>query len=252
MKKKNVTRRDLLASGLAAFGGLLLPGCKAKELPPTYGNILRMGDALTYAAHRTLLPGQSMAKEYDLRDISSFPATGTINPADSGKNKYSEVWDKLHRNDFADWRLVVEGLVAKPASFSLKELMAFPRRRQITRHTCEEGWTAIGQWDGVQLGSILKAVGIHPKARFVNFYSYDGFSDSLDMLDAFHPQTILAYGMNGKSLPVPHGAPLRLRVETQIGYKSVKYLQRIVVGDEFDDFGENGSIPNGWAWYVGI
>jgi DMSO/TMAO reductase YedYZ molybdopterin-dependent catalytic subunit len=102
------------------------------------------------------------------------------------------------------------------------------------------------------LGDVLKAAGIRSNARFVNYHAYDGFSDSLDMLDAFHPQTLLAYGMNGKNLPVPHGAPIRMRVETQIGYKSVKYLKSIVVTDEFDDFGENGSIPNGWAWYNGL
>lgn len=252
MKKKILTRRNMLVTGLAAVGGLLLPGCKRKELPPTYGNILRMGDNLTYFAHRALLPGQSLVKEYDPRDISSFPATGTINPADSSKHSYSEAWEKLSVNHFADWRLTVEGMVAKPMQFSLNDLMQLPVQKQITRHTCEEGWTAIGEWTGVQVGTLLKTVGIKPNARFVNFFSYDGFADNLDLMDAFHPQTILAYGMNGKPLPVPHGAPLRLRVETQIGYKSMKYLQRIVVTDEFDDFGESGSIPNGWAWYNGI
>jgi DMSO/TMAO reductase YedYZ molybdopterin-dependent catalytic subunit len=253
MKKKLiVTRREVLVSGLAAMGGLLLPGCKSKEMPPTYGNILRMGDNLTYYAHRALLPGQSLVREYDPRDISSFPATGTFNPADSSAKYYSEEWDRLHKNDFADWRLPVEGLVTKPLQLSLKDLMAFPAQKQITRHSCEEGWTAIAEWTGVRLGDVLKSAGIKPNARFVNYYAYDGFTDSLDMLDAFHPQTILAYGMNGKKLPVPHGAPIRMRVETQIGYKSVKYLNRIVVTDEFDDFGENGAIPNGWAWYNGI
>jgi DMSO/TMAO reductase YedYZ molybdopterin-dependent catalytic subunit len=213
---------------------------------------LRMGDNLTYFAHKTLLPGQSLAKEYDPRDISSFPATGTFNPADNTGRYYSEEWDKLHKGEFVDWRLSVEGLVYKPLQLSLKDLMAFHTQKQITRHTCEEGWTAIAEWTGVRLGDVLKAAGIKANARFVNYHAYDGFSDSLDMMDAFHPQTILAYGMNGKNLPVPHGAPVRMRVETQIGYKSVKYLKRIVVTDEFDDFGENGSIPNGWAWYNGI
>ena len=91
-----------------------------------------------------------------------------------------------------------------------------------------------------------------PGARFVNFYAYDGMNDSIDMLDAMHPQTILAYGMNGRNLPVPHGAPLRVRIETQMGYKSVKFLERIVVTNEFDDMGKYGLIQSGWSWHAGI
>jgi DMSO/TMAO reductase YedYZ molybdopterin-dependent catalytic subunit len=153
----------------------------------------------------------------------------------------------LLQNDFSDWKLTVEGSVARGGKYSLSDLQSFPARNQITRHTCEEGWTAIGEWTGVPLGLVLNNAGILPSARFVNFYSYDGWIDSIDMFDAFHPQTILAYGMNGKKLPVPHGAPLRLRVETRIGYKSMKYLERIVVTDEFMDLGDSG-----WAWYTGI
>ena len=128
----------------------------------------------------------------------------------------------------------------------------FTPRTQITRHTCEEGWTAIGQWTGVPLSAVLDAVGVLPAARFVVFHSYDGWIDSIDMSDARHPQTILAYGMNGRDLPIPHGAPVRLRVERQIGYKSMKFLRRIVVTDKFDDGGKDGNIQNGWAWYTGI
>ncbi len=247
MKKKHpITRRNAITVGLASVGGLLLSGC-SKKLPPTYGNILRMGDDLTYVAHRTLLPGQSLAKEYEHRDISSFPATGTTNPADPSKPTYSEKYGRLHSGEFADWRLSVEGRVAKPGSYSLVDLQKFPPRTQITRHTCEEGWTAIAEWTGVPLSLVLVAAGILPSARFVNLYAYDGYVESIDLIDAFHPQTILAYGMNGSNLPVPHGAPVRLRVETQVGYKSVKYLQRILVTDEFVDMGDSG-----WAWYVGI
>jgi DMSO/TMAO reductase YedYZ molybdopterin-dependent catalytic subunit len=252
MKKRNndnlVSRRTAIITGLTSLGALLLPGC-TKPLPPTYGNILRMGDVLTYAAHRTLLPGQSLAKEYRYAEISSFPATGTTNPADPKRSPYavSEAYGRLLQNNFTDWRLSVEGSVARPGKYSLVDLQHFPARKQITRHTCEEGWTAIGEWTGAPLGLVLNSAGILPSARFVNFYSYDGWIDSIDMLDAFHPQTILAYGMNGKNLPLPHGAPVRLRVETQIGYKSMKYLERIVVTDEYMDLGDSG-----WAWYTGI
>jgi len=207
-----------------------------------------MGDMLTYSAHRALLPGQSLVKEYRSSDISSFPATGCTNPsAPLFTYKVSDEYGRLLSKGFSDWKLSVEGSVTQPGTYSLSDLQNFPVRKQITRHTCEEGWTAIAEWTGVPLSSVLNSAGILPSARFVNFYSFDGWIDSIDLMDAFHPQTILAYGMNGRNLPIPHGAPVRLRVETQIGYKSMKYLQRIVVTDEFLDLGDSG-----WAWYTGI
>ena len=240
----------MLATGLAAMGGVLLTGC-GKQMPPTYGNLLRMGDLLTYTAHRALLPGQSLVKEYTHKDISSFPATGCTNPGKASSHP-NEEYGRLQSGAFADWRLAIEGLVAHPGSFSLADLQRLPSRTQITKHTCEEGWSAIGEWTGVALSRVLQAAGILAKARFVSFYSFDGWADSIDMLDALHRQTILAYGMNGRDLPIQHGAPVRLRVETQLGYKSMKYLQRIVVRDEFDDGGKSGNIQNGWSWYAGI
>lgn len=246
-----ITRRRAIITGFAAAGGFVLTR-SPNDLPPTYGNLLRMGDTLNYAAHRALLPGQSLVKEFSPKDITSFPATGTTNPGVSEKSAFGDAYRKLQNGSFADWRLVVEGRVARPRSFSLADLKQLPSRTQITRHTCEEGWTAIGQWTGVPLSLVLDAAGILPAARFVVFYTHDDWVDSIDLLDALHPQTILAYGMNGRDLPIPHGAPVRLRVERQLGYKSMKYLHRIVVTDEFDDGGKKGNIQNGWAWYTGI
>lgn len=251
MKKKHiVTRRTAIITGVSSLGALLLNGC-SKSSPPTFGNILRMGDVFTYNAQRALLPGQSMAKEYTHSDISSFPATGTTNPGDASGPSFNKDYANLQNKTFADWRLKIEGRVTNPGYYSLADLQRFPSRTQITRHTCEEGWTAIAEWTGVQLSRVLLAAGIMPGARFVNFYAYDSYMESVDMLDAFHPQTILAYGMNGRNIPVPHGAPLRVRIEKQIGYKSVKYLQRIVVTDEFVDNGYNSGF-SGWSWYNGI
>jgi len=246
-----ITRRQALIAGLSSVGGLVLSGCSQK-LPPTYGNILRMGDTFTYAAHRALLPGQSLVREYSHKDISSFPAIGTTNPGDPNNPKSSETYRQLQRGGFAQWRLSIEGLVSMPGTFSLSDLKRFPSRTQITRHTCEEGWSAIGEWTGVPLSRVLDAAGLLPTARFVSYYSYDDWADSIDMLDALHPQTLLAYGMNGRELSIPHGGPVRMRVETQMGYKSMKYLQRIVVTDEFDDGGAKGNIQQGWSWYAGI
>ena len=257
MKKEElVISRRTLITGLASGGGLLLAGCSSGELPPTYGNVLRMGDLLTYRAFRMLLPAQSLAREYSHHDISSSPAIGTTDPADPHQGAFNAergpLYDRLRTSGFADWRIRVEGRVARPGSFSLSDLRSLPSRTQITKHTCEEGWSAIAEWTGVPLRAVLEAAGILPSARFVNFYAYDDTAEGLDMIDALHPQTILAYGMNGRDLPLGHGAPLRLRVETQLGYKSVKFLERIVVKDEFDDLGKIGSLQHGWAWYVGI
>jgi DMSO/TMAO reductase YedYZ molybdopterin-dependent catalytic subunit len=250
MTGRLISRRGAILAGLAGAGGYLLTR-NLGELPPTYGHILRMGDNLTYAAHRVLLPGQSLAREYTHGDISSFPAIGTTSPADAGRSG-SERFGQLQRGGFADWRLSVEGLVARPASFSLDDLKRFPARTQITRHTCEEGWSAIAEWTGVALGRVLEAAGILPEARWVNFVSFDDWADSIDLLDALHPQTLLAYGMNGRDLPIPHGGPVRLRVERQLGYKSMKFLSRIIVRSDFDDGGKAGNIQNGWSWYAGI
>jgi DMSO/TMAO reductase YedYZ molybdopterin-dependent catalytic subunit len=249
-----ITTRRTIITGLASGAGLLLAGCPAE--PPTYGNVLRMADNFTYRAQRLLLPSQSLAREYDSRDITSIPAIGTTDPADSHQGAYNEkngvIYQQLRNGQFADWRLRIEGSVSRPGSFSLGDLQRFPARTQITKHTCEEGWSAIAAWTGVSLRRVLEAAGTRPSARFVNFYAFDDAAESIDMLDALHPQTILAYGMNGRDLPIAHGAPLRLRVERQLGYKSLKFLHRIVVTDRFEDLGKISEPHNGWAWYVGI
>jgi DMSO/TMAO reductase YedYZ molybdopterin-dependent catalytic subunit len=250
--KPLIVNRRAFLTGAASAGGLALAGC-SEQLPPTYGNVLRMGDVLTYKAHRLLLPTHTMAKEYAHSEISSILAIGTTDPGNSGQSGYDpaqgELYDRLRAGGFADWRLSIEGQVARPGSYSLTDLKRLPSRTQITKHMCEEGWSAIAEWTGVPLRRVLEAAGVRSTARFVNFYAYDACADGIDMLDALHPQTILAYGMNGRDLPMAHGAPLRLRVETQLGYKSVKFLQRIVVTDRFDDL---GTIQSGWSWYAGI
>jgi DMSO/TMAO reductase YedYZ molybdopterin-dependent catalytic subunit len=253
--RRNLLPRRRFIKGLASSAGLVLAGCGNTE-PPTYGNLLRMGDLLNYKVHRLLLPEQSLAREYEHNDITPVMAVGTTNPADPEYSVYSEefgpVYEQLRAKAFADWRLLIEGSVAHPGTYSLKDLQRMPSRTLITRHTCEEGWSAIAQWTGVPLHRVLQVAGVKPEARYVQFHCYDDVADGIDMLDALHPQTILAYGLNGRDLPISHGAPLRVRVERQLGYKSVKFLRRIVVTDTFDDNGSQGNIKNGWSWYAGI
>src|SRR3569833_39254 len=249
-KKKTLTRQQTKNTKQTTAGAVLLSGC-LKKAPPTYGNILRLGVVLTYMAQRGLLSQRAVAVEYEKSEITSFPATDNGDPADpANKRGYSKAYQELQRDDFKDWKLSVEGSVAKPGKYTMDDLKKLGERKQITRHTCEEGWSAIAEWTGVPLSAVLKDAGILPAARFVCIYGFDNYGESIDMLDAFHPQTILAHTMNGDKVPARHGAPMRLRVETQIGYKSVKYLQRIVVTDKFVDAADDKQ--DGWSWYTGI
>lgn len=244
---------------LAGAGVLALAGCDLGGPSAGGDDILRLAEGLTMGSQRTLLDRTALAREYTEADISPrFRVNGTSMPD-------SETYAALLENGFADWRLQVGGLVARPQSFSLAQLKLLPARTQITRHDCVEGWSAIGKWTGVPLGFLLGAVGVLPSARYVVFHCADelektldgsgSYYESIDMVDAFHPQTILAYGMNGADLGVGHGAPLRLRVERQLGYKQAKYLMRIELVDSFRDlWGGNGGYweDRGYEWYAGI
>jgi len=249
-KTKLINRRQAIFAGITSAGALLLSGC-LKKAPPTYGNILRMGDDLTYIAQRGLLSQRALAPEYQKNEITSFPVTDIGDPADpASKKTYNKDYQQLQSDGFKNYALTVEGSVARPGKYAMADLKKLAQRTQITRHTCEEGWSAIAEWTGVPLSAVLKDTGILQTARFVCFYGFDKYGESIDMLDAFHPQTILAHTMNGEDLPARNGAPLRLRVETQLGYKNVKFLQRIVVTDKFTDPGPD--IKSGWSWYTGI
>lgn len=245
--KAKVTRRGFIIG--AGSSALLTSGCSYDQLSPAFGDIFRAGDLASYYAQTLLLSNQSLAREFRRADLSrQFPVVGTRLPKDAA---YLRQLDEK----FASWKLPVEGLVERPQSFSLQQIKSFPSKTQITAHSCQEGWTAIGEWTGVQVGRVLAHVGLRPSARFVFFVSADGWWDSVHLFDALHPQTILAYGMNGHPLPVPHGAPLRLRVERQLGYKSLKFLTKIVVADSLESFGDglgSSGAAHGYSWNAGI
>jgi len=254
-----LTRRRFLLGGTAGAVALALGGCDGAGEDGTAGRILRSAGALTLATQRRLLGQHTLAREYTEADISPrFRVNGTSMPD-------SPVYADLLEHRFAHWRLSVDGLVERPMAFSLATLKLLPSRTQITRHDCVEGWSAIGKWTGVPLAHILRATGLLAGARYAVFHcadeletTLDGsgrYYESIDLVDAFHPQTILAYGMNGKDLSVGHGAPLRLRVERQLGYKQAKYLMRIELVDSLKRFGGgHGGYweDRGYDWYAGI
>lgn len=256
MTSKRITRRALITAGVIGAGGLAAVGYQRLFGAPNYIEILESAEGLTMAAQRALLAGQPLAREFTEADMSpTFKANGTTRPD-------GEAYLALLEDNFAQWRLTVDGLVARPARLSLADLRRLPQRTQITRHDCVEGWSAIGKWTGVPLGHILERVGLAPNARYIVFHCadtlYDGaglYYESIDLFDAFHPQTILAHTMNGAALPVAHGAPLRLRVERQLGYKHAKYVMRIEAVESLDGIGKGkgGFWPDrGYEWYAGI
>jgi DMSO/TMAO reductase YedYZ molybdopterin-dependent catalytic subunit len=256
MKRRTLTRRQMLMRGSAAFGGLLLGGCDRLTESPSFLKLLGSAETLNYAVQRTLIGGHALAHEFTAADVSPvFKSNGTSSPD-------THEYQALLADHFQTWRLKIGGLVAQPLDLSLAALRLLPARTQITRHDCVEGWSAIGRWTGVPLGSILKTAGLAPSARFIVFYcadtleqNADPYYESIDLIDAFHPQTLLAYELNGEPLPVANGAPLRLRVERQLGYKQAKYIMRIeAVADLAHISGGKGGFweDRGYEWYAGI
>jgi len=245
-----LTRRQLIISGATAVAGFA--GIRVADryglIPPDHGGLFGVGETLTYAAQRLLMSRQSMAREFSRSEIS------TVIPV-NGKPPKEEPYQRLLAGGFREWRLMVDGLVARPRAFSLDELKSYPARTQITHQACEEGWSFIAEWTGVPLSHILDLVGIDPRAKYVVVFPFDDFWESIDMADALHAQTCLAYGMNGRELPTQHGAPVRLKVARQLGYKSVKYLSRITVTDSVANIGKGmgGVNPEwGYSWWAGI
>ncbi len=257
MKENNgllLPRRKLLG-GMAASAGLALSGCDALNDSADFRSVLRSAERLNKASQRLIAGRGALAREYSQSEMSpAFPKNGTINP---GTPEYLR-----HVSEgFANWRLRLDGMFARPMSLSLAQLMAMPAREQITRHDCVEGWSAIGKWRGPPLRLLLEAAQISSRARYIIFHCADDFGgtpyyESIDLIDAFHPQTILAWGMNGGMLPVGHGAPVRLRVERQLGYKHAKYVMLIEAAESLSGVGKGKGgyweDEYDYEWYAGI
>ena len=249
-----ISRRRLL-SGAALGGGLLLAGCERLGETATGTALLDKAEKLTFRVQRSLSERAALAPEFLPHQMSPiFRTNGNVLPA-------SEDYQDHMDENFSEWELVVDGLVGNPLKLGMAAIKAMPVRSQITQHNCVEGWTAIGKWTGVPLGAILTAAQIKPAAKYVVFHCADDFGgtayyESIDLIDAFHPQTILAYMLNDEAISVGHGAPLRLRVERQLGYKQAKYVMRVELVDSMARFGQGkgGYWEDAidYEWYAGI
>ncbi len=250
-------RRRFLARVAGAAGALLLAGCDRLSRSGWFPPILERAETLTRRAQRLVTSRKSMAQEFTEADLSpGFRSNGTEVPDDA---RYLAMAD----SGFADWVLEVGGLVERPLKLTLAQLRQMPARTQITRHDCVEGWSAIGKWTGVPLHEVLARARALPRARYVVFHCADPmegtedskYYESIDMDDAHHPQTILAYALNGAPLPIANGAPVRLRVERQLGYKMAKYVMSVELVDSFAHIGGgHGGYweDRGYEWYAGI
>ena len=259
LSRRGLSRREMLL-GFAGGSALTLSGCDLYSGSPGVMSVLEKAEALTKSAQRALLsPRTALATEYPQSAISAyFKPNGSIDPDDPD-------YVALRQNGFADWKLDVGGLLERPMKLSLADLRGLESRSQVTRHDCVEGWSCIGQWKGARLSAVLDAAGLKPEARYIAFFcadtleqTLDGtgrYYETIDLIDAYHPQTVLAYEMNYAPLTVEHGAPLRLRVERQLGYKMAKYVMRIEAIDGFAGIarGRGGFWEDrGYEWYAGI
>lgn len=240
---------------MAGMGAMFVGAC-SKVADSKFGSsLLSAADEWHKKAHRALSSRTALAREYDKSDISPFfRGNGSITvDSDDYRTHVAQ--------NFANWRLEIGGLVENPMSLSLDNIRKLPQRTQITRHDCVEGWSAIGEWTGPQLSTLLDAAMVKPEANFILFRCADTLNgaeyyESIDLVDAMHPQTIIAHLLNGQGLPVLNGAPLRMRVEKQLGYKQAKYLTAIEAVASLDAIGQGkGGFWEdraGYQWYAGI
>jgi DMSO/TMAO reductase YedYZ molybdopterin-dependent catalytic subunit len=250
-----ISRRNLITAGVITAAGASAVGLSGRLLiPPDGRSLWGAGETLTYSAQRLLTSDQSLAREFPRSRISKVAPVNGWAPRDAN-------YRALLATGFHDWRLTIEGLVARPLSFSLDQLKQLPAQSHTILHACEEGWSYIAEWTGVRLSTVLELAQTRPEARYLIFMPFPNpkqdtlavrtLWDSIDMADALHPQTLLAYGMNGESIPADHGAPLRLRMSRQLGYKNTKFLTRIIVTDSLGKFGTRPGARPG-TWYGGI
>jgi DMSO/TMAO reductase YedYZ molybdopterin-dependent catalytic subunit len=243
-------RRLFLASAASTLAGCG-PISAALSQNESLQRIIASAEPLNHA----LIGTRGFAAEYRERDVDrNFRVNGFATPSDA---RYTA----LVADNFAAYRLIVDGAVESPRVFTLDELHRMPQATQITRHDCVEGWSAIGKWSGIPLAAMLDAVVPRSDARYVIFRCMDNdgagnlYYESLDLHQARHPQALLATRLNDAPLDPDHGAPVRLKVPTQLGYKSAKWVGRIeLVGTFANIYAGHGGYweDQGYEWYAGI
>ena len=258
-----ITRRNFLRTSAVAGSGLILAGCDQFDFfadkSGSARQFMERANVLTYKAQRALIGDQTLAREYAASEIRQGQRpNGSVDPS-------SPDYVALKAENFASYKLTIKGMVEREVSFSLAELRNMPERSQITRHDCVEGWSCIAKWTGTQLGPLLDMAGVKSTARYCVYHCYDNIQRTLsgdilyytssDLIDAYHPQSILSYGLNDQVLPVANGAPIRLRIERALGYKQPKYLHTIELVDDVTPFGKGRGgywEDTGYDWYGGI
>jgi DMSO/TMAO reductase YedYZ molybdopterin-dependent catalytic subunit len=234
----SMDRRRFLTVSAASITGSILAACDKN--PESAQSVLRLAERANHRVEAGLFRHSAMN-----RLAADTPVAGSSFP------KYFisprvPVWDASSRGP---WRLEVSGAVRRPLSLSLDDLMKLPRVTQKVDHFCVEGWNARATWSGVRVSDIARAAQITADAHFVDFAGFDkDYHESWDMESAMHPQTLLAYGMDGYLLTPAHGAPARVHSPVKLGYKNTKYLTRVVFMPA-----RNGGYwsDQGYEWYGG-
>jgi DMSO/TMAO reductase YedYZ molybdopterin-dependent catalytic subunit len=235
MNSNLMSRRQLLQlSGLSGIG-LLLNGCRSTDFAEGVGNAI---DPLNQRVEELLLRPQALAAEYPI---------SSIEPQELRLNSF----DDVPKINLATFKLVIDGAVNQPMQLSMNDLQKMPLQSMVIRHVCVEGWAAIVQWGGVRLRDLIALAQPHSSARYVYFTSGDGYYDSWDIPSALHPQTLLAYQMNGQPLPIDNGAPLRLAAPIKLGYKQSKWVTKVTVMNQLPS--RKGYWEDkGYEWFGGL
>jgi DMSO/TMAO reductase YedYZ molybdopterin-dependent catalytic subunit len=232
-------RRFIRLGGLSLTGGIV--ACNSQG-PASAQRILRFAESKNEAVERGII----------FRHNAMDHAHPNAKLAGAAFPKYHisptvPVWDEKSRGV---WRLEITGAVRRPLQLTLEDLMKFPGVSQKVNHYCVEGWTAVAVWSGVRMSDLARAAGITPDAQYADFLSFDDdYHESWDIDSVLHPQTLIAYGMDGRLLSPDHGAPARLHSPVKLGYKNTKYLTQIVftphkTGGYWSD--------QGYEWYGGV
>jgi DMSO/TMAO reductase YedYZ molybdopterin-dependent catalytic subunit len=245
---KRISRRSLTAmiAGASGLGLAKLVWGRTDLIPPDHGGLYGPGNTLTYGASR-LVTGDALAREFPRGMISDKPFANTF-------GRLPEALQEMKARAFADWRLVVDGMVERPLSLSLADLAQMPRRSQITEVACEEGWSYIAEWIGTPLSHLLNQAVLKPGVKYIYYNTIQPNKwDTIDLDEAMHPQTLVTFGMNGTDLPVDFGGPLRMRVPRQLGYKSLKFITSITAMSSLESVrtGLGNGDPD-YSWFGGI